>query len=131
MAARILILGGLANLVYGFLTGQFLTEARRNRPDAPPTSVLAQPSPLMTGPALLGLVFALGLSSLSERTETIAAWLLVAGSAGIALNDTLDWMKKAGGAAGRRSLGFYLATIGATAMTAGLIILTVGTIAGL
>ena len=55
-AAKILIVGGILNLAYGFLTGVFLAGARKKAPTASKYLILAHTGPLMQGPMLLEFV---------------------------------------------------------------------------
>ena len=131
IAAKILIVGGVLNLAYGFLTGIFLGKERSSKPTAPKYLVFAHVGPLMQGPALLGLVFAVNLSPLSPGIETIAAWLLVASSAFLAAKDTLNWVLGVKDEfQNRPTLGFILGTISALLAIPGLVILIVGVFRG-
>jgi hypothetical protein len=130
-AARVLIAGGVLNLGYGALTGLIISSVRRRSPEANRFLVLAHLGPLMQGPMLLGLAVATGLSSLSGGVETFAAWLLVAGSAGIAAGDTLHWLGGVGDAFAERPPGFYLQSVGGIVTAVGLLIVIVGVFRGL
>ena len=130
-AAKVLIVGGVLNLAYGVLTGLALTNVRMRSPEAPRYLTLAHIGPLMQGPMLLGLAVALGLSSLAGGIETLAAWLLVAGSIGIAAGDTLNWLGNAGDAFAERSPGFVLQVIGGPLTGVGLLIVLIGVFRGL
>lgn len=130
-AAKVLIVGGMLNLAYGVITGLFLTNVRMRSAEAPRYLTLAHIGPLMQGPMLLGLAFALGLSSLAGGIETLAAWLLVAGSAGIAAGDTLNWTGKVGDAFAERSPGFVIQAGGGALTGVGVLIVLVGVLRGL
>jgi len=130
-AAKVLIVGGVLNLAYGAITGLVLTSVRSRSPEAPRYLTLAHIGPLMQGPMLLGLAVATGLSSLAGGLETAAAWLLVAGSAGIAAGDTLHWLGKTGDAFAERPVGFFSQAAGGVATSLGIAILLIGVFRGL
>lgn len=130
-AAKILIVGGVLNIAYGFLTGLFFANVRMRSAEAPKYLVTAHVGPLMQGPMLLGLALAVNLSTLPAGVETFAASLLVAGSALVAAADTLCWVQGVEDAFAERPLGFYLATIQVVLASVGLLILTVGVFRGL
>jgi len=130
-AAKVLIVGGVLNLAYGAITGLILTSVRSRSPEAPRYLTLAHIGPLMQGPMLLGLAVATGLSSLAAGVETTAAWLLVAGSGGIAAGDTLHWLSKTGDAFAERPVGFFSQAAGGVATGVGIFILLIGVFRGL
>lgn len=130
-AAKVLVVGGVLNLAYGFLTGLLLSNVRRTSPEAPRYLVLAHLGPLMQGPILLGLAVATTLSDLSSSLETLAASLLVANSAAIAAGDTLNWLGGTRDAFAERPPGFYLDGLGAVLFGVGLLILVIGVFRGL
>ena len=130
-AAKVLIVGGVLNLAYGVVTGLVLTSTRSRSPEAPRYLTLAHIGPLMQGPMLLGLAVATGLSSLAGGVETLSAWLLVAGSAGIAAGDTLNWLGGVGDAFAERPIGFFIQAAGGAFTGTGLLILIIGVFRGL
>jgi hypothetical protein len=91
-ATKILIAGGMVNLVYAFVTGLFFALERGKKEFAHRYLVMAHTGPLMQGVMLLGLCFAVSLSALGARVETLAAAALVAGSFCIAAKDTINWV---------------------------------------
>lgn len=92
-AAKILVIGGMANMLYGFVTGLFFARERETKEHAHRYLVMAHVGPLMQGTMLLALVFGVELSDLSAGTETFAASLLVLFSFAIAAKDTINWMQ--------------------------------------
>jgi hypothetical protein len=92
-AAVVLVVGGMFNLFYGYLTGFFFAAARQKSEFAPRYLVMAHVGPYMQGAMLLGLVFAVRLSQLSDGTETAAAAALVVSSFCIAGKDTINWLQ--------------------------------------
>jgi len=86
----------------------------------------------MQGPMLLSLVFALNLSPLSTSTESLAAWLLVAGSVFLAAKDTLYWAQGIKDEFQERPLsGVVLGSLSVLSSTLGLAILVFGVFQGL
>jgi len=131
-AAKILIIGGVMNLAYGLLTGFFLATERMTKPEAPKYLIFAHVGPLMQGPMLLSLIFAVNLSPLSYGTESLAAWLLVAGSVFLAAKDTIYWMQGIRDEFVQRPPGgIVLGSLSAISSTLGLAILVFGVFRGL
>jgi len=130
-AAKVLIVGGMLNLSYGAITGLFLTSVRSRSAEAPRHLTLAHIGPFMQGPMLLGLSVATTLSDLAGGIETLAAWLLVAGSAGIAGGDTLHWLNETKDGFAERTIGFYLQAAGGTFTSLGIFIFLIGVLKGL
>ena len=129
-AAKVLIVGGVLNLAYGFFIGVFLGSVRRTKPQAPKYLILAHTGPLMQGPILLGLAVAVGLSDLSGWLETMGASLLVASSALLNGGNTLNWLQGVQDEFAERPVGHALTSSSALLATAGLAILVVGVFAG-
>ena len=92
-AAKIVIVGGVLNLAYSFVTGFLLANTRRTSPRASKYLVFAHVGPLMQGPMLLSLVFAVTLSPQPPLIETLAASLMVAESGLLAAKDILNWVQ--------------------------------------
>jgi hypothetical protein len=93
IAAKLLIVGGVLNLAYSFLTGFLLANTRRRSPAASKYLIFAHVGPLMQGPMLLSLVFAVTLSPQPALVKTLAASLMVAESGLLAAKDTLNWVQ--------------------------------------
>jgi hypothetical protein len=130
-AEKVLIVGGVLNLGYGAVTGLIISRLRSRGPDVPRHLTLAHIGPLMQGPMLLALVIALALSTLTNGLESLAAWLLVGGSFGIAAGDTLLWLSGSRDAFAERPPGFFFQAIGGVLTTAGIAIVIVGVFKGL
>ena len=130
-ATKILIVGGVLNLAYGFLTGFVLGNTRMKSPEAPKYLVLAHTGPLIQGPMLLGLVFAVDLSPLAGKIETLAASLLVASSAFLHAGNSLHWLQGVRDEFAERPPGFFLVGFSTILAVAGLAILVVGVFDGL
>lgn len=129
-AEQILILGGVVNLVYGFVTGFILAVIRQKQPVAPKYLMFAHIGPLMQGAMLLGLVFAVQMATFSATLETTSAWLLSSGALLLAIKDTSNWWQGVGDEFGEKPvLGLALGTLSVLASSLGLIILSFGVIA--
>src|SRR5919109_5692334 len=91
-AAKILIIGGLASLVFSFVMAFRLALARMADPQADRHLLLqVHVVSLWEGFMLLGLVWAVALSDLSSGWETAAALLIVAGAVLQLSANTLAW----------------------------------------
>jgi hypothetical protein len=90
-ATKILIIGGLICLNYAAINGWFITAIRFKSATYPEALRQAHIGTIMQGSMLLGLVFAVALSDLSDGIETLAAILLVAGAFLIAAKNTYNW----------------------------------------
>jgi hypothetical protein len=126
IAAKILILGGMLNLAYSFVTGFFLAYVRRTNPQASKYLVFAHVGPLMQGPMLLGLVFAVDVAPLAPGVKILAASFMVAESAFLAMKDTLNWIQGVKDEFVERPRGLYLGGISIVTGIVGLLILIVG-----
>ena len=80
-ASKILIVGGMVNLVYSCLIGFVLAKMRLRARDTGEFLPLAHRVSLWWGFMFLGIPWALKLSALSAGLKTLAAWLLVGSSA--------------------------------------------------
>jgi hypothetical protein len=131
-AAKILIIGGVLNLVYGFATGFLFATVRSRNEFAPRYLVMAHTGPFMQGPMLLALVFATNLSPLPPGLEAIAAFFLVANSFLIAAKDTINWMQGVNDEFAERPwLPRALGVLGVFLGIPGLLILVYGVFRGL
>lgn len=131
-AEKILIVGGVLNLAYAFLTGFFLSGIRMKEDKASKYLMFAHTGPLMQGAMLLGLVWALQLSTLSEMVEVWAAGLLVLGSILLAAKDTFNWLHGIQDEfKDKHPLGTTLGGLSVITATIGLLIIVVGVIAAL
>ncbi len=132
-AEKILIVGGVLLLAYAFLTGYLLGRARAVSATGPKYLVLAHTEPLMQGTMMLGLVWAVQLSTLDGWLENLAASLLVAAASIQGLKELLN---HAQGVVDEfqhrpRPLGYWAARTQAPMATVGLGILIVGVLGGL
>lgn len=130
-AARVLVVGGIANLALSFLLGWILAGKRTRGPIEPLHWLLtAHVVSLQEGMMLLGLAFALTFAQLSPSLALGGAWLLVLGSAFQDFSGIINWWRKTGDQFAEKSTGWVLATINAVLNTAGLAIVTVGVVRG-
>jgi len=130
LAEQILVLGGIINLVYGFITGFMLAVIRQRQPVAPKYLMFAHTGPLMQGAMLLGLVFAVQMAQLSTGMETTGAVLLTIGALLLAIKDTVNWWQTIGDEFGEKPvLGLALGMLSVLTSSVGLLILAVGVIA--
>ncbi|HEY2551628.1 MAG TPA: hypothetical protein VGI64_13730 [Streptosporangiaceae bacterium] len=91
-AEKVLIVGGVLNLAYGALLGYAIIATRvKGAPATPRYLMTAHVGTLLHGAVLLGLVWAVRLSTLSPAWHDVAAWMLVISSALVAVKDTLNW----------------------------------------
>ncbi|MEM7132016.1 MAG: hypothetical protein AAF702_37240 [Chloroflexota bacterium] len=92
LAAKILILGGVLNILYSLLTGIPATIIRQKNPTYSKYLRFAHVGPLMWGPILMSLALAIELSTLAESVELAAAWSMVASSFFLGAKDTINWL---------------------------------------
>ena len=131
-AEKVLIVGGTLSLVFSFAMGFVLSRARLKDPSADHAWLLqAHRVALWEGFMLLGLVFAVELSTLSHGMETLAAWLLVAAAALQAASAIANLVQGIPDQFVERRLGYQLAAANAGLGAIGLVILLVGVFKGL
>ncbi len=131
-AEKVLVVGGTLSLVFSFVMGFILSRARLKDPSADHAWLLqAHRVALWEGFMLLGLVFAVELSTLSQGLETLAAWLLVAAAALQAASAIANLLQGVPDQFAERRLGYQLAATNAVLGAIGLVILLVGVFKGL
>lgn len=131
-AVKILILGGLANLVLSFALGWILSMHRMRGPMEPHRWLLvAHTVSLQEGVMLLALTLAAMVAQLPSWLAVLGAVLLVAASAFQDFSGIANWWKRTDDQFAERSLGWKLASVNAVLNTAGLLILTAGAVRGL
>ena len=131
LAAKILIVGGVLNIVAGYVAGFILSSVRGRSPAAPKYLKYAHMFPLIHGPILLSLVLAMDLSPLSQGIEALAAGLLVASSALSVAKDIAHWVRGTRDEFAETSPLFYVGAVGVAMGTIGLAITVVGVFMGL
>src|SRR5688572_18790396 len=126
-AAKILILGGMAALVHSFVLGFFFAKEREKAQYANRYLVMAHVGALIGGTMLLALTIAVGYSNLGSGLETLAAALITGGSLGASTKDTLNWRQGVTDEFKQKpALQLKLGLICVLAMSAGLLVLTIG-----
>jgi hypothetical protein len=131
-AVRILVVGGVGNLLLAFSLGWVLAGRRLRRSiESEHWLLTAHEVSLQEGLMLLGLAFALGFARLSPELASISAWLLVVASALQDSSGIVNWLRGTGDQFAERSAGWVLATLNAIVNTAGLLILAFGVIRAL
>lgn len=91
-AAKILIMGGILNILYSLLTGIPIAVIRQKSPTYSKYLRLVHVGSLIWGPVLISLVLALELSPLEQGIELFAAWLMVISSVTLNAKDTINWL---------------------------------------
>ena len=132
LAIKILVLGGIGNVVLSFLLGWLLSAKRMKGPIEPHRWLLvAHEVSLQEGMLLLGLGFATLFAELSPTLATLGASLLVAASVFQDFSAVVNWLRHTADQFAERSSGWMLASVNAVLNTAGLAIITYGVIRGL
>lgn len=127
-ATRILIIGGMFVLAFGFLLGVPMAAARRKAPRAPRYLFAAHLAAIIQGGLLLALTIAVAFSNLSTGAETTAALLLVGGIALFDLGLVTNWLQGVEDAFEDKSLGNRISAVGTPLVLAGTGILLYGVI---
>jgi hypothetical protein len=131
-AVRVLIVGGVGNLVLSFALGWVLAGRRLKQPiESHRWLLTAHEVSLQEGLMLLGLAFAMGFVQLDRSWALVAAWLLVVASVLQDLSGIVNWLVGTGDQFAERSTGWRLATLNAVTNTAGLLIVAWGVIRAL
>ena len=129
-AQQILVVYGALSVGFGMTLGIPLTRARMNSATAPRHLVVAHLSALIQGALYFGVAFGIGLSALTQWLDTIAAVLLVSGSALFVAGATANWRQGIGDHFAERSLGFRLLAASGGPHLAGALLLIAGTVSG-
>ncbi|MBX3157016.1 MAG: hypothetical protein KF773_13660 [Deltaproteobacteria bacterium] len=131
-AVKILILGGLANIVLSYALGWVLSKHRLRGPMQPHHWLLvAHTVSLQEGLLLLGVAFAMLFAKISDGLAVTGAVLLVAASLFQDFSGIVNWLRGTGDQFAEKSTGWVLASINAVLNTAGLAIATWGVANGL
>jgi len=125
-SAEVLLVGGTLVLLYGFILGIPMAQARMKSPTAPRDLVNTHLEALMAGAALLGLSLAASYSALGSGVERLAAWLLVGGAASTLTGGTVNWLQEVDDPFTAKSPGFYLQAVGGPVLLVGGVLLTLG-----
>jgi len=93
-ATKILIVAGMVNLLVGGFSGIPMGLVRmRGAPEVPKYLTMVHLGGLMHGPILLGVGFALVISTLTPWIATASAVTLALASALLIVKDTLNWQQ--------------------------------------
>jgi hypothetical protein len=126
-AVKFLVYGGMANLVYGFLTGFAFAKERSTKEFAPRYLVIVHVGQILQGTMLLALVAAQPFIHLGDTARIVSCALLAISTACFATKDTTNWLTgvtdefKA-----KPTFQRILGAIGSLMNTVGLAILVVG-----
>lgn len=132
VAEKVLIVGGVLNLAYGMFLGFAIVMVRTRGAAATPRYLhAAHIGTMLQAGVLLGLVWAVQLSSLGSGWEQLAAWLLVIASALVAVMDTGNWLNGVQDAFAEKAKTVMLGGLAGAADTVAGIILVVGVLKGL
>lgn len=132
LASKVLIVGGMFGLAVGTVTGFFFIIERSRAEFAPRYLVMTHVGMFMQGAMLLGLAFAVNLSSLSAGLENVAATLLVASAVLAAIKDTVNWRQGVKDEfAEKPTLSRSLGVFSFILFIPGLLILIIGVVRGL
>lgn len=131
-ASRILVGGGVANVVLSFLLGWVLSAKRVKEPmDKHRWLLVAHEVSLQEGLLLLGLAVAVPYARLSPGAAEVGAWLLVVASAFQDASGIANWLRRIDDQFAAKSAGWVLATINAIVNSVGLGIVAYGVACGL
>ena len=130
-SVKVLIVGGVAILTYGFLLGFAMGRARMRAPQAPKALVDVHLEALIQGAILLGLSVAASFSTLPSGLEGTAAWLLIIGGTLALAGGTLNWLQKVEDAFKARPPGFLLQAVGGPVSVLGILLMLVGVLKAL
>ena len=93
-ASKILVVAGMINLLIGALSGIPMGLVRQGgAPVVPKYLTMVHLGGLMHGPLLLGIAFALTISTVSPWIATAAALTLAIASGLLVIKDTLNWQQ--------------------------------------
>lgn len=129
-AQRIFVIYGTAILVVGMGLGTVLG-LLRVKSSSIRNLATAHVETLMQSSMHFGLAFAIGLVGFDGNAATIAAWLLVIGSAMQAFGVTMNWIQNVGDQFAERSIGYLVNSSSTPVALAGLSIAVYGILTNL
>jgi len=131
-ASKILVVAGMINLMIGALSGIPMGLVRqRGSAVVPKYLTMVHLGGLMHGPLLLGIAFALTISTLSPWIATAAALTLAGASGLLVIKDTINWQQGIQDEFAEESLGLRIGTVFGPIHVIGLGLATVCVFSGL
>lgn len=131
-ATKILLVAGMANLLVGGLSGiPMALERQAGAEVVPKYLTMVHLGGLMHGPILIGVAFALSISTLSPWIDTGAAVMLAVASVLLIAKDTINWRQGVTDEFGQNSLGLKLGQLFGPLHILGMATATAGVISGL
>jgi hypothetical protein len=118
-ATRVLVVGGMSVLAFGFFLGIPMAAARSKAPQAPRYLFSTHLAAIIQGGLLLALTIAVSFSTLSTSAETVAAWLLLAGVSLFDLGLAINWLQGVRDGFGEKSFGNKISAAGTPLVLAG------------
>jgi hypothetical protein len=112
-AEKVLTVGGLSLVAYGFLLGVPISMIRMKSPHVSRHLITAHLAAIIQGALLLGMSRAVMFSTLAANLETAASALLLTGVALFDLGATANWLQGVGDHFAERSLGWKLLAMSA------------------
>ena len=111
-AVNVLIVAGMLNLLVGALSGIPMAIVRqRGEPVVPKYLTMVHLGGLMHGPLLLGIAFAMTISTVTPWLATTAALILAVASGLLVIKDTINWRQGVTDEFAEQSLGLRIGTI--------------------
>ncbi len=131
-ATKILIVAGMINLLVGGLSGIPMGLLRqRGAPVVPKYLTMVHLGGIMHGPILLGVGFALTISTLTPWIDTAAAVTLAAASGLLIVKDTLNWRQGILDEFAEQSTGLKIGQVFGPLHIVGLLLASAGVVSGL
>lgn len=125
-ATRVLVIGGMSVLSFGFLLGIPMAAARSKASQAPRYLFAAHLAAIIQGGLLLALTIAVGFSALDAGIETAAACVVLAGVALFDLGLATNWLQGVRDGFAEKSAGNKVSAVGTPLVIAGTGILFYG-----
>lgn len=130
-SSKVLLVGGVLSLTYGFLLGFPLSAVRMGAPTASRHLVTAHLAAIIQGAILLALSSVMVRSDLPSTVETVAASLLVGGAVLFVGGAVANWLQRIDDHFADRSLGWKLLATSGPMNVAGIVVVLVGVLRGL
>jgi hypothetical protein len=131
-ASKVLVVAGMVNLLIGALSGIPMgLVRRRGAAEVPKYLTMVHLGGLMHGPLLLGIAFALTISTMSPWVATAAALTLAVASGLLVIKDTINWRQGIQDEFAEQSLGLRIGVVFGPVHIIGLGLATVCVFSGL